>query len=336
MLDAGDADLPGLEIEPGRRIAIDAHEGLIGRLAFLQVFGKLHADARADAVGIDRVVEHAKPLSRLEIGIGRGHGGRVVEFQRGFVGFDRGAEISPRLQHPGKLREAGGAAFHRARQAIGIERRRGDFGRQPVAFRSVPGLDGHQRRGQPRPQGRIVGRKADGGLERLGGGARVARLEGRIGPLAQLALAHALKARQRHDAAAVAHRLIGRTLRQESEHGRRAGLCCLRRGLDHAAGDGAGEGFQLAVVGLEEAVPGLHVVGEGAAAAILETGGRTLVQAQVLDGLVVEAEIVGVGRLDDAPLVRHGAGGGGKRNEGKAEDENKAGNNAERHGQTPD
>ena len=71
-------------------------------------------------------------------------------------------------------------------------------------------------------------------------------------------------------------------------------------GLDKASGGRAGGGVQRAEVGLEEAPAGLVVVGEGAALVAGNAGRLAGVEVDVLDGLVVEAGIVGVGRDDDA------------------------------------
>ena len=71
-------------------------------------------------------------------------------------------------------------------------------------------------------------------------------------------------------------------------------------GLDEAAGGGARRGGEGAEVGLEEAPARLVVIGEGAALIAVDAGRLAGLEVDVLDGLVVEAGIVGVRRDDDA------------------------------------
>src|SRR5690606_27702989 len=86
-----DADLPVLGLHRRGRISVHADEGGVVDAGAHEVFGKLDAGARRKRVGIDRIVDYAKALARLEIRVGCAHLRIVGDLETCLVGLERGA-----------------------------------------------------------------------------------------------------------------------------------------------------------------------------------------------------------------------------------------------------
>ncbi|MNI05795.1 hypothetical protein D3C73_587580 [compost metagenome] len=97
--------------------------------------------------------------------------------------------------------------------------------------------------------------------------------------------------------------LLQQFVRQKGQS-RRGTDIRLGRHFDDFACNGTGKRIELAMIGLEEAPLGFHIISEGAALVVADAGGLALVQADILHGPEVEAGIVAIYRRFDPPFRR--------------------------------
>ena len=314
VLEPADADLAALRLDALRCRLVDGDEGGIVDADLDEVLGELGADARRDGVGLDRVLDDAETLARLEILVFGANQGGIDQREACLIGLQRRAEEIAAVEADGECCKDAGADRRGARDEIGIVAGRGDLGLQRAGFLVVDAAHGLDGAGKVEPEGGIVGLDAHGGGEFLHGGTRIAGEHGIVAGLGERR--HAFLARGlREDALAHGLCLRGHPV-GEPGNGRRGAEVGIAGERHDLAGDGAGKRLQRREIGLEEAPLCLGVVGEGATLAVAEAGSLALVERDVLLGTEVETEIVAVRRGDDLA----GLDGEGRRHEDEEEE----------------
>ena len=294
VLQALDADLASLSLDALRRRLVDGDEGRVVDAGLDQILRELRADARRGGVGLDRMLDDAEALARLQVFIFGADGSGIHQRKACLIGLERRTEQVAPVEPDGDHCQRIGARRGGAQQQVGIVGRRGGVALQLRGFLAVDALHRKHGAGEFQPQPAVIRQDRDRSGEFLHRGARVAGQKRGVagvgeGGKALLADSDAAVGQAR------AHRLglVGHPVGEVAEFGRRAdvGIAADR---DDLAGHRVGKRLDGGEIRLEEAPFGLGVVGEGAALAVAQAGGLALVERDVLLRSQVEAEIVGI------------------------------------------
>src|SRR5581483_4204086 len=277
-----------------------------------QVVREDETDSRCRRVGVDLVREDAEAVRGDDALVGGADARVFLDLEAGAVGAVGRLPDLARLEAAADEAERLGAVGGIVRTDIGVDRAGRDIGKGLLALRPVLRLPPEIGDGEVEPEAGIV----------AGNGERLAEIARRLvivpgavrdaAGFAERGIGAARRVVALLDRAGEFARLVDEVARDEGEFAE-AGLLEARREVGpghHPAGGGAGEGGERAEVALQEAPAGLVVEGEGAAIAVREAGGLAAFDVGALDRVVVEAGIVGVGREQDAALLRRALAGG--------------------------
>ena len=302
MAQAFHANLAALRLDSLGRCPIERDEGGIIDAVLHQRLGKLHAGARADAIGIHGIVDDAETLPRAQIGIGR-LGLCIVGKRKAFlIGIECRAIILGSLKSLRQPVQGLGAGADRAAQLVGIDGSGSGLSRYRIIIGDLRGLFR-----QFRPERAIVrcdrkrlfiGRDCIGNIA---GGCLLAR---RFHESFQALFALALIRRE-------AGFQPARFLLQAVGHEGQALRCAdigFRGHFHNLAGNCAREGIQLIEIRLKEAPFHLGIVGEGLAGGIADANLAALLQRDILLRPEIEAEIIAILSRNDLAggFRRHG------------------------------
>ena len=174
VLQALDADLAAFGLDALRRRLVDGDEGRVVDAGLDQIFGELRADARRGGVGLDRMLDDAEALARLQVFIFGADGSGIHQREARLIGLERRAEEVAAVEPDGDDGQRIGARRGGAQQQVGVEGRRRRVALQLRGLLAVEALHGKHGAGELQPQRAVIRQDRDSRGEFLHRGARVA------------------------------------------------------------------------------------------------------------------------------------------------------------------